>query len=75
MVVNFKARGISRDAHKLTRTTTLIYKKKWRCVEECSNGEVFFTWKYIKIIFFYINTSKLQKNIKNLNLNKKINFK
>ena len=28
MVVNFRARGISRSAHKLIRTLTLIIKKK-----------------------------------------------
>jgi hypothetical protein len=28
MVVNFRARGISRGARKLARTPTLIYKKK-----------------------------------------------
>jgi hypothetical protein len=40
--------------------------------------QLFFTWKYIKIIFFYflkiifdINTSKLFKNTKNINLKQK----
>jgi hypothetical protein len=42
------------------------------CVWYCGTKyflKVFLTWKYIKIIFldcFYINTSKLSKNIKNI---------
>ena len=35
MVVNFRARGISRDMHKLTRTPTLTEKKKdWKRLPE-----------------------------------------
>jgi len=29
MIINFRIREISRSAHKLTRTFTLILKKKW----------------------------------------------
>jgi hypothetical protein len=32
MVVNFRARGISRDARKLVRTPTLKKKKKKHCI-------------------------------------------
>jgi hypothetical protein len=46
MVVNFRARGISRGARKLARTPTIIKKKKEMIV---SRDREFF----LKIIYFY----------------------
>jgi len=47
MVVNFRARGISRGARKLARTPTIIKKKKKEMI--VSRDREFF----LKIIYFY----------------------
>jgi hypothetical protein len=39
MIVNFRARGISRDTRKLARTPTLIKKKKMLCAQLLVEGE------------------------------------
>jgi len=49
MVINFKTRGISRGARKLTRTPTLIIKKK-------NNHDTFTTIAY-KIPYFNANSN------------------
>jgi hypothetical protein len=63
MVVNFKARGISRGARKLTRTFTLIIIKKtplklcilyslFNIVTTIGFKNIFYL-KYIKIIYIF----------------------
>jgi hypothetical protein len=57
MVVNFRVRGISRGARKLTRTPTLNYIYIYIYIYIYCIKRVFkkyFILKYIKIIFIYI---------------------
>jgi hypothetical protein len=65
MIVNFRARGISQGARKLTRTPTLIKKKKLTILEQVNsiypilNVKIFYHYKMSSFFSLFF----LKKNI------------
>jgi len=57
MVVNFRTRGISRDARKLARTPTLNSKKK-KTLE-------YYMWVYISVLWVSLDYLRVSMTVEN----------
>jgi hypothetical protein len=58
MVVNFRARRISRDTRKLVRTPTLNSKKKKRC-KNTNNNRFISVLKHVQYFPSFIDNNKI----------------